>query len=208
MRDDELEQELAELEAMEDMLSSGLLDRNESVLVVIDVQERYLPHLYEGARVVEASRRLIEGAKLVGVPVLVTEQYPEGLGPTTATLRDILPAGAKPIAKRTMSCVGEAKFVAALRKTERTQVVIAGIEAQACVNQTVHELIAADFETHIVVDALSSRFRRDYDVAVERQIRAGAVPTTVEAVLLEWVRTADAPEFQAIRQLIRDPLPA
>ena len=67
--------------------------------------------------------------------------------------------------------------------------------------------LAADYETHIVVDALSSRFRRDYDVAVERQIRAGAIPTTVEAVLLEWVRTADAPEFQKIRQLIRDPLP-
>jgi nicotinamidase-related amidase len=207
MRDDELEQELAELEAMEDMMSSGLLDRKESVLVVIDVQEKYIPHLYEGARVIEAARRLIEGAKLVGVPVLVTEQYPEGLGHTTPALREILPAGTKPIEKRSMSCVSEPKFVEALRKIERTQVVIAGIEAQACVNQTVHELIAADFETHIVIDAISSRFRRDYDVAVERQIRAGAVPTTVEAVLLEWVRTADAPEFQKVRQLIKEPLP-
>ena len=207
MRDEDLEQELQELEEMEGMLSSGLLDRNESVLVVVDVQERYVPHLYEGARVVEATRRLIEAAKLVGVPVLVTEQYPEGLGPTTEALRKILPADTTPIAKRTMSCVGEPAFVAALRDTERMQIVIAGIEAQACVNQTVHDLLAADYETHIVVDALSSRFRRDYDVAVERQIRAGAIPTTVEAVLLEWVRTADAPEFQKIRQLIRDPLP-
>lgn len=207
MRDDEIEEELQELE-LEEMLSSGLLDRDESVLVIIDVQERYIPHLYEGARVVEASRRLIEGAKLVGVPVLVTEQYPEGLGHTTPALRDVLPKETQPIAKRTMSCIGERAFVEALRATERTQVVVAGIEAQACVNQTVHDLIVADLETHIVIDAMSSRFRRDYDVAVERQIRAGAVPTTVEAVLLEWVRTADAPEFQKIRQLIRDPLPA
>ena len=206
MRDDELEQELEELE-MENLLSSGLLDRDESVLVIIDVQERYIPHLYEGARVVEAARRLIEGAKLVGVPVLVTEQYPEGLGPTTQALRDILPRDTKPIPKRTMSCVAEPAFVDALRACGRSQVVVAGIEAQACVNQTVHELLAAELETHVVVDALSSRFRRDYEVAVERQIRAGAVPTTVEAVLLEWVRTADAPEFQQIRQLIRDPLP-
>lgn len=195
-------------EDVEEMLSSGLLDRDDSVLVVIDVQERYIPHLFEGARVVEAARRLIEGAKLVGVPVLITEQYPEGLGPTTAVVRDALPAGCKAIAKRSMSCAGEPRFVAALRETERTQVVVAGIEAQACVNQTVHELIAADYETHVVVDALSSRFRRDYEVAVERQIRAGAVPTTVESVLLEWVRTADAPEFQKIRALIRDPLPS
>lgn len=207
MRHDEDGEDLQEFE-LEDEMSSGLLDRNESVLVIIDVQERYIPHLHEGARVVEAARRLIEGAKLVGVPILVTEQYPEGLGHTTPVLRDILPADTTPISKRTMSCVGEPDFVEALRETGRTQVVIAGIEAQACVNQTVHELIAAQLETHIVVDALSSRFRRDYEVAVERQIGAGAVPTTVEAVLLEWVRTADAPEFQQIRQLIRDPLPA
>ncbi|MFN8600791.1 MAG: hydrolase [Candidatus Binatia bacterium] len=207
MRHDEDGEDLQEFE-LEDEMSSGLLDRNESVLVIIDVQERYIPHLHEGARVVEAARRLIEGAKLVGVPILVTEQYPEGLGHTTPVLRDILPADTTPISKRTMSCVGEPDFVEALRETGRTQVVIAGIEAQACVNQTVHELIAAQLETHIVVDAMSSRFRRDYEVAVERQIGAGAVPTTVEAVLLEWVRTADAPEFQQIRQLIRDPLPA
>lgn len=207
MRHDEDGEDLQEFE-LEDEMSSGLLDRNESVLVIIDVQERYIPHLHEGARVVEAARRLIEGAKLVGVPILVTEQYPEGLGHTTPVLRDILPADTTPISKRTMSCVGEPDFVEALRETGRTQVVIAGIEAQACVNQTVHELIAAQLETHIVVDAMSSRFRRDYEVAVERQIGAGAVPTTVEAVLLEWVRTADAPEFQKIRQLIRDPLPA
>ena len=207
MRHDEDGEDLQEFE-LEDEMSSGLLDRNESVLVIIDVQERYIPHLHEGARVVEASRRLIEGAKLVGVPILVTEQYPEGLGHTTSVLRDILPRETQPIAKRTMSCVAEPAFVDALRETGRTQMVIAGIEAQACVNQTVHELIAAQLETHIVVDALSSRFRRDYEVAVERQIGAGAVPTTVEAVLLEWVRTADAPEFQKIRQLIRDPLPA
>lgn len=207
MRHDENGDDLQEFE-LEDEMSSGLLDRDESVLVIIDVQERYIPHLHEGARVVEAARRLIEGAKLVGVPILVTEQYPEGLGHTTPVLRDILPADTTPISKRTMSCVAEPAFVDALRETGRTQVVIAGIEAQACVNQTVHELIAAQLETHIVVDALSSRFRRDYEVAVERQIGAGAVPTTVEAVLLEWVRTADAPEFQKIRQLIRDPLPA
>jgi len=192
---------------VEEMLSSGLLDRDESVLVIIDVQEKYLPHLFEGARVVEATRRLIEGAKLVGVPILVTEQYPEGLGPTAPVVRAALPERVKPISKRTMSCASEPKFVEALRASERTQVVIAGIEAQACVNQTVHELIAADYETHLVVDAVSARFRRDYELAVERQIRAGAVPTTVEAVLLEWVRTADAPEFQRIRALIRDPLP-
>jgi nicotinamidase-related amidase len=186
---------------------SRLLDRAASLLLVIDVQERYLPHLFEGARVVEATRRLIEAAKLVAVPVLHTEQYPQGIGATTQVLRDALPAGQEPFSKLTMSCMAEPGFADALRATGRTQVVVAGIEAQACVNQTVHELLEAGYETHLVVDAVSARFERDYRVAVERLTRAGAVPTTVEAVLLEWVRSARAPEFQQVRALIRDPLP-
>lgn len=186
---------------------SWLLDRNDSVLLVIDVQERYLPHLFEGARVVEASRRLIEAAKLVAVPILHTEQYPQGIGHTAAVLRDALPAGQTPIEKLTMSCMAEPGFADALAAVGRRQVVVAGIEAQACVNQTVHELLAAGYEVHLVVDAVSARFRRDYEIAVERLVRAGAVPTTVEAVLLEWVRSARAPEFQEVRALIRDPLP-
>ena len=186
---------------------SGLLDRGDSVLLVIDVQERYLPHLFEGPRVLEATRRLIEGAKAVAVPILVTEQYPRGIGPTATQVRDALPEGVRPIEKMSMSCLGAPEFAARLRELGRRQVVVAGIEAQACVNQTVHQLLAAGFAVHLVVDAVSARFRRDYEIAVDRLVRAGAVGTTVEAVLLEWVRSAEAPEFQTIRGLIRDPLP-
>ena len=184
-----------------------LLDNATSVLVVIDVQERYLPHLYEGARVVEACRRLIEAAKRVGVPVMVTEQYPKGLGPTAPVLAAALPAGTTPIEKSSLSCLGCATFARALEASGRRQVVVAGIEAHACVSQTAHELLAAGYEVHLPVDALSSRFARDYEVAVRRFAQAGAVPTSVEAVLLEWVRTAESPHFQAVRGLIRDPLP-
>lgn len=184
-----------------------LLDRSTSVLVVIDVQKRYLPHLFEGARVVEGARRLIEGAKAVAVPVLVSEQYPRGLGPTAPELLAALPAGAAVVEKSSLSCLGCAEFAERLRGTRRRQVLIAGIEAQACVNQTVHDLLAAGFEVHLAIDAVSSRFRRDYEVAIGRLAGAGAIPTTVEAALLEWVRTADSPEFQVMRSLIRDPLP-
>jgi nicotinamidase-related amidase len=185
----------------------GLLDRGDSVLVVIDVQERYLPHLHEGARVVEGTRRMIEGAKLVGVPILVTEQYPKGIGRTAPVVRDALPEGVHPIEKLTMSCLGAPEFADRLARSGRRQVVVAGIEAQACVNQTVHQLLHHGYAVHLVVDAISARFPRDYEVAVDRLVRAGAVATTVEAALLEWVRTAEAPEFQGIRALIRDPLP-
>ena len=186
----------------------GLLDRGDSVLVVIDVQERYLPHLHEGARVVEAARRMIEGAKIVGVPILVTEQYPKGIGPTASVVRDALPPGTRPIEKMTMSCLGAPEFAERLAATGRRQVVVVGIEAQACVNQTVHQLLHQGYDVHLVVDAVSARFPRDYEVAVDRLVRAGAIATTVEASLLEWVRTAEAPEFQPVRALIRDPLPS
>lgn len=185
----------------------ALLDRNRSVVVVIDVQEKYLPHLHEADRVVEACRRLIEGAKLVGVPMLPTEQYPKGLGPTADALRAAWPAGCIPIEKSTLSCLGCADFVRALEASGRRQVVVAGIEAHACVNQTVHDLLAAGYEVHLVVDAVSARFPRDHRVALRRLEAAGAVPTTVEAVLLEWVRSADSPDFQGVRRIIRDPLP-
>jgi nicotinamidase-related amidase len=185
-----------------------MLDRGDSVLVVIDVQERYLPHLYEGARVVEATRRMIAGAKLVGVPILVTEQYPKGVGHTAPAVREVLPEGFRPIEKLSMSCLGAPEFAERLARTGRRQVAVVGIEAQACVNQTVHQLLQQGFTVHLVVDAISSRFRRDYELAVDRLVRAGAIATTVEAALLEWVRTAEAPEFQSIRALIRDPLPA
>jgi nicotinamidase-related amidase len=185
----------------------GLLERDESLLLVIDVQERYVPHLSAGARLVEAVRRLIAGARLVGVPILLTEQYPQGLGHTAAVLRDELGDAATPIEKRSMSCLGEPVFRRSLEATGRRQIVVAGIEAHACVNQTVHELLEHGYEVHLAVDAIDARFRRDCEVALARAERAGAVSTTVESVLLEWVRTADAPEFQPIRGLIRDPLP-
>jgi nicotinamidase-related amidase len=184
-----------------------LLDRSSSVLVVIDVQERYVPHLHEGPRVVEAVRRLIEGAKLVGVPILATEQYPQGLGHTAPAVRQALPADVTPTQKLTMSCLGEPKFVDQLLATGRRQVVVCGIEGHACVNQTANQLLERDFAVHLVIDAISSRYVSDYQIAVDRLLRAGATPTTVESVLLEWVRSAEAPEFQPIRALIRDPLP-
>ncbi|HZR80553.1 MAG TPA: isochorismatase family protein [Candidatus Binatia bacterium] len=184
-----------------------LLDRAQTLLLVIDVQERYLPHLYEGERVVEGTRRLIEAAKIVGVPIATTEQYPRGIGPTAPALRAALPAGHEPIQKLSLSCLGARQFAERLEASGRRQVLVAGIEAHACVNHTVHDLLAAGYGVHLAVDAVSSRFRRDYEIGVARLARAGAVATTVEAALLEWVRTAESPEFQPVRALIRDPLP-
>lgn len=185
----------------------GLLARGASALVVIDFQERYLPHLAAGDRALEATRRMVAGAARLGVPILVTEQYPEGLGPTAASIRAALPREARPIRKMSMSCLGEPAFAAVLAASGRAQIAVTGIEAHACVSQTVHQLLARGLSVHVVADAVTARFARDAEVAIARMARAGAVVTTVEAALLEWVRTAEDPAFREIQALIREALP-
>jgi nicotinamidase-related amidase len=180
-----------------------LLAREGTVLVVIDVQEAYRSVLFEYERVAAAVARLIQGAVTLGVPVLATEQYPKGVGHTVAEVATHFPAGTVPIRKMSMSCCGAAEFMTALGNLRRHQVLIAGIEAHACVNQTAHDLLAAGFQVHVAHDATSSRRREEYVVGWEKMMKAGVVPATVESALLELLRTAEVPEFKAVQRIIR-----
>ena len=180
-----------------------LLDRAESVLVVIDVQEAYRNLTVEYDRMVRGVRRLIEAAKVVEVPILATEQYPKGLGHLIPEVSDVLPAGLEVIEKLSLSCCGTARFAQRLEALGRRQVLVCGIETHACVNQTVHDLLDGGYRVHVPFDALSSRFELDYRVGWEKLLGSGAIPTTVEMACLEWVRTAEAPEFKAIHKLIK-----
>jgi nicotinamidase-related amidase len=180
-----------------------MLERANSVLVVIDVQEAYRDITVEHERMVTNVRRLIEAAKLVDVPILITEQYPKGLKHTQAEIAAALPAGQEITEKMSLSCWRQPQFASRLAALHRSQVVVCGIEAHACVNQTVHDLLEQGFQVHVPQDAISARFERDYRVGWEKMIGSGAVPSTVEMVCLEWVRTAEAPEFKAIHRLIK-----
>ena len=138
-------------------------------------------------------RRLIEAARLVGVPILATEQYPKGLGHLMREVAEGLPDGIEIIEKRSLSCCGAPGFADRLAALSRRQVVVCGLEAHACVNQTTHDLLAGGYQVHLPFDALSSRFETAYRMGWEKMIGSGAVPSTVEMICLEWVRTADAP---------------
>jgi nicotinamidase-related amidase len=179
------------------------LDRGASALLVIDVQEAYDGKTVDHARMERGVRTLIEAAKLVGVPILATEQYPKGLGHLVTGVRAVLPAATEVVEKLSMSCCGEPRFRELLERLGRRQVVVCGIEAHACVNQTVHDLLAAGYAVHVPYDAISARFAPDYQVGWEKMIGSGAVPSTVEMACLEWVRTAAVPEFKAIHRLIK-----
>lgn len=170
-----------------------------SLLCVIDVQERLLAAMPDAERVVGRCLRLAEGARLLGVRSLLTEQYPRGLGATPAALAAVLPAAAE---KMAFSCSGCGAFDEAVA-TGLPSVVLAGLETHVCIAQTALDLLAAGRQVFLAVDAVASRHAIDHDTALRRLEAAGCVPVTSEAVLFEWCRSAEHPQFQAIRQLVR-----
>ena len=185
------------------MTHPRVLARDDSVLVIVDVQDGYRGQTIEHDRMVAAVRRLLDAATVLGVPVLATEQYPKGLGHTQAEVADGFPTGLSVIEKLSMSCCGASAFVERLQGLARSQVVVCGIEAHACVNQTVHDLLDRGYRVHVPHDAVSARAASDLRVGWEKMIGSGAVPSSVETASLEWVRTAAAPEFKAIHRLIK-----
>jgi nicotinamidase-related amidase len=186
-----------------------MLARERAVLVVVDVQDRYRAALHGWDRVVAATTLLLQGARVLEIPVVATEQYPKGLGHTAPEIARHLPPGLVMFEKMTMSCCGAAPFTEHLAASGRSQVLVAGIETHACINQTVHDLIAAGYQVHVARDATSSRRPADVGPAWDKMRAAGMLPTTSEQALLELVRTAEAVEFKALQRLLKEaPLPA
>ena len=172
----------------------GLLARDRAALVVVDVQEGFRSYA-AFAGVAAACAKLIEAARILGLPTLVSEQYPKGLGPTAPEvgLRD------EPrIEKTVFSAVRADGFDLAGAE----QALVCGIETHVCVSQTVHDLLADGIEVHVPADAVGSRHELDYQRGLERMERAGAVVSTVEAALFELLERAGTPEFKAVQKLI------
>ena len=190
------------------MRHPALLDRAGTVLVLIDLQEGYRPALHAWERVTIACRLLVDGAAILGVPLVVTEQYPRGLGHTAPEVASRFPPALGVIEKMSMSCCGAAQFTERLAASGRRQVLIAGIEAHACVNQTVHDLLALGYQVQVARDATSSRRPGDIAPAWEKMRAAGMLPTSSEQALLELVRSAESAEFKALQRLLKEaPLP-
>lgn len=184
--------------------SPELMSRGDSALLVVDVQEKLLPSIANNQRLVWNIRRLIDGATALGVSVAATEQYPKGLGPTTAELAERL--GEIP-EKLTFSCGGCPELFEHLRDTGVFKILVVGIEAHVCIQQTVMDLLAEAFRVYLAVDAVSSRFALDYETALRRMDSAGATLTTTESALFEWCDVAGTPEFKQISALVREEPP-
>ena len=187
----------------ESVRSPELLHRASSRLLIVDVQEKLVATLGAATRerLVGSCRFLAEGAKLLGVPIAITEQYPQGLGPTDSALREF--SSERPAKKRfsCVECLGWPTAVDAV--DDRFQIVVAGMEAHVCVLQTVLDLLASGYQVYVAVDAIASRHEIDQRVALERLANAGAIPTTAEGVLFEWAETSAAAEFKQLSGLVK-----
>jgi nicotinamidase-related amidase len=179
-----------------------LLSAANSRLLIVDVQDKLLPTIPTAARLVHNCRRLLDGAKILSVPVFGTEQYPQGLGPTTA---DLATRMGPRLDKVIFSCAPVLAWGQAADVTDdREQVVVAGMEAHVCVLQTVLDLIAGGFRVYVPADAVASRGELDAKIALERMVASGATLTTVESVLFEWCEKAGTPQFKQIQKLIME----
>lgn len=180
--------------------SPELLSADNSRLLIVDVQEKLVPLIPIGPRLIHNCRRLLDGAKVMNVPAFGTEQYPKGLGrmmPELASRLGTLPQ------KVVFSCAPALDWgQAAEIDDDRDQVVVAGMETHVCVLQTVLDLLSAGFRVHIPADAVASRSELDWRVALDRLASSGATITTVEAVLFEWCQRAGTPQFKEIQKLI------
>jgi nicotinamidase-related amidase len=177
------------------------LDRGRAALVVIDVQEAFRPVVLDFERVAANVGVLVQGARILGLPLLVTEQYPRGLGETVPEVARHLD-GVERLEKTSFSAVGADGFPAALAEM-RDQVLLCGIEAHVCVNQTAEDLLATGREVHVVRDAVTSRTPENRDLGIHKMERSGAVVTSVETALFELLREAGAPEFKEIQSLVK-----
>lgn len=193
-----------------------LLDSRRSILVVIDLQGKLVEMVHRSSPVLETTRRLLRLADLFQVPVVLTEQYPKGLGPTHPGIRavyDELATAKFFLEKTAFGCCGDAGFEALLAQARpglplaERQLVVAGIEAHVCVMQTVLELRRGGQQVHLCWDAVSGRGEEYRRHALERMAEAGATLTNHESVAFEWARDKDHPNFKAVSALLKEGQP-
>ncbi len=183
-----------------------LIDVDRSCLLVIDIQDKLAPAVDGVDRVIANSGLLMTAAARLEVPILVSEQYPKGLGPTVAGLAGLVDdcvLGGAVMEKVSFSCMADDGCRARIESLARPQVVIVGIETHVCVLQTALELVARGKEAFLAADATSSRKSSDREAALRRMERAGVEIVTAEMVLFEWLRRAATPQFKELSKLIR-----
>jgi nicotinamidase-related amidase len=179
-----------------------ILNKGDAVLLIVDIQDKLAAVMKDRESVVRNNLHLIELAKMIGLPVLVSEQYPKGLGTTVPELREALPAY-KPIEKMTFDCCGQPAFLETLKGHGKKTVILTGMETHICVLQTCVGLLQGGINVHVVQDAVCSRTEGNWHTGIEYMRDAGAVVTCTETVLFQLLKVAGTEEFKAISKRIK-----
>lgn len=180
-----------------------MITPKDTLLLVIDVQGKLTPAIFESDLVERNIGKLIRACKLLGVPVIHTEQYPQGLGRTLDSIRELI-GDEPPFEKITFSCCGGDGFMSRLRSLGRNDILVVGMETHVCVYQTCVELLDFGYNVHLVTDGVSSRTPENRALGISCIERAGAVPTSTEMAIFELLRVAEGDTFKAISKIIKE----
>jgi nicotinamidase-related amidase len=183
-------------------LDKFFLDKEGTVLLIVDIQEKLAAVMKEKDKVVKNNLHLVELAKMIGMPVMVTEQYPKGLGTTVREIREALPFY-RPVEKMTFDCCGQPTFLEELKEHNKSNVVLTGMETHICVLQTCIGLLRGGINVHLVQDAVCSRSKENWITGTEFMRDAGAVLTCTETVLFQLLKVAGTEEFKAVSRMIK-----
>jgi len=179
-----------------------MLEFANTALIVIDMQTKLWNVMHEKEQLLENTQKLLKGTQLLGIPVVLTEQNPDGLGPTIPELKQIIPQ-VNPFPKFCFSCFKDESFARAILELNRKQLLICGIESHICVYQSAMDLLNQGFEVQIIADAVSSRAARNREITLMRLQSEGARLTTVEMLLFELLQTARSPQFRELSKIIK-----
>lgn len=179
-----------------------MLTKEETILVLIDIQGKLAEIVHESDFVINNIAKISEGVQLLGLPILWVEQYPKGLGPTTKNVAQTLP-NQKPIEKITFSAYDTPEFVEKLEQEGRKKVLLAGIETHICVYQTAVHLLENGYEVEVLADCVSSRTEMNHNIGMQKMIQMGAKITNVEMALFEMLQIAKGDQFKVISKLVK-----
>jgi nicotinamidase-related amidase len=179
-----------------------LANATDSILVVIDAQEKLVRMIHNREEVTETITRMLAFAPIFDIPVVLTEHYPQGLGYTVDDVKKAAPVY-EPILKRIFSCFGVPEFSDTLAQAGRKRLLVVGIETHICVSQTVHDALHRGYQVHVIADGVGTRRQEDHEIALSRLRQAGAVITTSEALIYEVTLRADTDEFKKVLDLVK-----
>jgi len=179
-----------------------MISNNDSVLVIVDIQEKIIPKISDQHTVVSNVVTLIKSAGILNIPIVITEQYPKGLGPTIPEIKDLIIPW-QPIEKICFSCFGNNNFSKKLKELKRDNLILCGIESHVCITQTALDGLKLNYSVFFVKDAISSRSKNNRETGFERMAQAGAISVSTEMVVFELLREAGTDKFKQIVSMIR-----